>query len=685
VKPHRLIAPLALALVALFVGAAPPAAHATTCRHADVVFYSTDTIRLAQRLHLDQSACADYYISATPAGDLMSPRNGVAGPVHLNGPQFHAMPEARPGQWATWVQAVAGRTWFDAGVEFRRRMVAAGFDVTQGDTWAINEVGSPSTSPMGVDIFTNAGTARGDFREFVRGLYTGDTGMPPAPGLVFAADPPQITSDLSQYKQQLEDFYSDSAFWTDMKTYVRFWAQETYADARTWGVAGSTLDDRAAHLNDYFQHGLLLAKAGPGSSDAALSFLEGAYTPVGNAAYPYTEPELNSGGIGLGYTNITLTQMQNFFSTQTDALRSLSSPTATGDRFGFAWSPNTKGFPSIPAATYVALADRLAGSIHGSETGAIGACGVSGEWCDSSVDGAQFTDAWKAFAAWSPPTNTPEGWSVQVQVAPTVTVTYSSVSSRGSTQLTTSATGDTPPQGVQLRPGGLYYDLETTASFTGSVDVCFGYDAAASDGYALQLFRRVDGEWSDVTTTVGATTVCGSAAGLGTFAIFAHDATPPTLTVPADMVVGATEPAGATATFTATATDAVDPAPTVACTPRSGTLFAVGTTTVTCTATDASGNAAPPGSFTVHVEGAAEQLADLAAAVKGVGPGKSLVATVDFARLLLALDQPQAACLTLTAFNLEARAQSGKKIPAPQASALIADAKRIQHVLGCTT
>jgi hypothetical protein len=271
-----------------------------------------------------------------------------------------------------------------------------------------------------------------------------------------------------------------------------------------------------------------------------------------------------------------------------------------------------------------------------------------------------------------------------VQVAPTVTVTYPSVSSRGSTQLTTSATGEAPPQGVELRPGALYYDLETTASFTGPVDVCIGYDAAANDGYALQLFRLGDGGWSDVTTTVDAATVCGSAAGLGTFAIFAHDATPPTLTVPADIVIDATEPAGATATFAATATDAIDPAPTVSCTPPSGTLFAVGTTTVTCTATDASGNAVSD-TFTVHVEGAAEQLADLASAVTGVGPGKSLVATVDFARLVLALGQPQAACLTLTAFNLEVRAQSGKKIPAPQASALIADAKRIQQVLGCTT
>ena len=299
------------------------------------------------------------------------------------------------------------------------------------------------------------------------------------------------------------------------------------------------------------------------------------------------------------------------------------------------------------------------------------------------MDGAQFTEAWKAFAVWSLPTNTPQGSSVQVQLAPAVTATFSSVSSRGSTQVTTSTAGAAPPPGVQLRPGGLYYDVETTATFTGPVDVCVGYDAAAYDGYAMQLFRLDDAGWTDVTSSNDGTTLCGSATSLGTFAIFAHDATPPTLTVPADVVVDATDPAGASVTFAATATDAIDPSPTVQCAPASGTEFAVGTTTVTCTATDASGNAATA-SFTVHVEGAAEQLADLAGSVTGVGAGKSLVATVDIARVLLALDQPQAACLTLTAFTLEVRVQSGRKIPAAQATALIADATRIRQVLGCT-
>ena len=45
-------------------------------------------------------------------------------------------------------------------------------------------------------------------------------------------------------------------------------------------------------------------------------------------------------------------------------------------------------------------------------------------------------------------------------------------------------------------------------------------------------------------------------------------------------------------TFSVSATDDLDPAPIVVCTPPSGSFFARGTTPVTCTATDASGNQA---------------------------------------------------------------------------------------------
>ena len=79
------------------------------------------------------------------------------------------------------------------------------------------------------------------------------------------------------------------------------------------------------------------------------------------------------------------------------------------------------------------------------------------------------------------------------------------------------------------------------------------------------------------------------------------DSTPPALTGLADQVLEATSASGANGTFSVTATDLVTPAPAVVCTPSSGSTFAIGTTTVSCTATDAAGNSAS-GSFTVTVK-----------------------------------------------------------------------------------
>jgi hypothetical protein len=79
------------------------------------------------------------------------------------------------------------------------------------------------------------------------------------------------------------------------------------------------------------------------------------------------------------------------------------------------------------------------------------------------------------------------------------------------------------------------------------------------------------------------------------------DATPPLLALPDTITVEATSASGAVVTFAVSATDDTDPNPTVSCTPPSGSTFPIGTNTVTCTATDASGNIAT-GSFTVIVQ-----------------------------------------------------------------------------------
>ena len=64
------------------------------------------------------------------------------------------------------------------------------------------------------------------------------------------------------------------------------------------------------------------------------------------------------------------------------------------------------------------------------------------------------------------------------------------------------------------------------------------------------------------------------------------DATPPIITVPADITTEATSGSGATVTYSFSATDPDDAVLSQSCSPSSGSTFGLGTTTVNCTATD---------------------------------------------------------------------------------------------------
>jgi hypothetical protein len=105
------------------------------------------------------------------------------------------------------------------------------------------------------------------------------------------------------------------------------------------------------------------------------------------------------------------------------------------------------------------------------------------------------------------------------------------------------------------------------------------------------------------TTTVDCTvTDHHGATASGSFDVTVVDTTGPALSgVPGDQAVTTANPSGAVVSYaTPTATDVVDQNPTVSCAPSSGSTFPVGQSTVTCTATDATGNHSS-GSFTVDV------------------------------------------------------------------------------------
>ncbi len=225
------------------------------------------------------------------------------------------------------------------------------------------------------------------------------------------------------------------------------------------------------------------------------------------------------------------------------------------------------------------------------------------------ADPIGFTVAGLDAIAWSI-FNTPAGTNVTVTLAP-VTLTFTEVTQAGNTTLTSSTAGPPPPSGFRLGNPPTYFELSTTAVFSGPIQICIDYSGIAFGSTAsLKLQHFENGAWVDVTTSLDTVNkiICGVAGSLSPFAIFepeAVDTTPPVVTAPTGITVPATEATGARgnawpalAAFLAggSAIDNVDPAPVRLAPQVSGvdvdnnTLLPLGTTPVTFRFSDASGN-----------------------------------------------------------------------------------------------
>jgi hypothetical protein len=161
------------------------------------------------------------------------------------------------------------------------------------------------------------------------------------------------------------------------------------------------------------------------------------------------------------------------------------------------------------------------------------------------------------------------------------------------------------------------------------------------------------------------------------------DTEPPVLALPAHIVTDATSPSGAVVAFDAGATDNSGVV-SMQCAPESGGLFPIGTSTVSCSATDGSGNVSTS-SFDVTVQGAAEQLVDLVAKLKRMPLSAAARARL-LSALTEALAQPRKVtivCRVLRVFIGVVQLHSGRTIPPTLAAELIGDATRIRAVLAC--
>ncbi len=149
---------------------------------------------------------------------------------------------------------------------------------------------------------------------------------------------------------------------------------------------------------------------------------------------------------------------------------------------------------------------------------------------------------------------------------------------------------------------------DVTAEATSSTGAPVSYTATATAKDAVDGDRPVTcTPASGSTFKIGDTAVACSTADKtgnkteGGFTVTVQDTTAPVLAKPADIALTATSATGAVATYSPAGTDAVDGSVAAACTPASGSTFALGTTQVSCTATDSKGNKSAAQVFNVTV------------------------------------------------------------------------------------
>ena len=151
---------------------------------------------------------------------------------------------------------------------------------------------------------------------------------------------------------------------------------------------------------------------------------------------------------------------------------------------------------------------------------------------------------------------------------------------------------------VFVAPSSTFTELTIKTCPAGGANLVFWFNGtswiAASDQTVLP------GTPSCVQVIVNDHTSPSLAQLTGTFFASVLDTHAPVITVPSNFTVQAPNNTGAIVTYAASAQDDFDRSPILTCAPASGSLFPIGATTVTCTATDRSTNSSSA-SFVVTV------------------------------------------------------------------------------------
>lgn len=106
-----------------------------------------------------------------------------------------------------------------------------------------------------------------------------------------------------------------------------------------------------------------------------------------------------------------------------------------------------------------------------------------------------------------------------------VPITFDNIAEGGSTSLDTTTEGDPPPSGFMLGDPPTYYEIETTADYSGPIKICINYSGMSLAGNEedLRLYHFDGSSWipiADQTVDTENNLIYGTVSHLSAFAIF---------------------------------------------------------------------------------------------------------------------------------------------------------------------
>jgi hypothetical protein len=272
-----------------------------------------------------------------------------------------------------------------------------------------------------------------------------------------------------------------------------------------WSNTGAMGTGRVSHTSTLLWDGRVLVSGGWDASGSELSSAEvydpatGTWSPAGsmNARARHTATLLSDGqvlvasGYGAGCRSAELYDA-------TTGTWSITASTTTDHCLGTATLLSDSrvlvaagGFASATAEIYSSVATAPEPGYTGSGTG----------------------------VAVTTPATLPSG------AATAVSLNFDTVTSSGTTSVTTSASGPPPPSGFKLTSPPVYYQITTTATFSGGIRVCLNWsEGQVANENNVRLFHNQGGAWVNITDVASinavTNTVCGTTTSLSPFTLF---------------------------------------------------------------------------------------------------------------------------------------------------------------------